>query len=84
MKVPTDLRAFIESLNAQKVKYVIVSGYAVGFHGHPRFTGDIDILIEHSAQNADRIVESLNLFSFRKRCSFKTKRPPAGIRILPI
>jgi predicted nucleotidyltransferase len=64
MKVPTDLRAFVELLNARGVKYVIVGGYAVGFHGHVRFTGDIDIFIDPSPENADRVVASLDLFGF--------------------
>ncbi len=58
------LAPFVELLNARAVKYVIVGGYAVAFHGHPRFTGDIDIFVESSAENANRLVESLNLFGF--------------------
>ena len=42
MKLQADLREFIELLNSANVKYVIVGGYAVAFHGHPRLTADID------------------------------------------
>ncbi len=59
MKLPTDLRAFIESLNAAGVKYLIVGGYAVGFHGWPRFTGDIDFFVDPCEENARRIIEAL-------------------------
>ncbi len=64
MKLPTDLNAFIESLNAAGVKYLIVGGYAVGFHGWPRFTGDIDFFVEPSEENARRIIEALRRFGF--------------------
>lgn len=65
MKLPNDLRAFVESLNAAKAKYVIVGGYAVAFHGHPRFTGDIDIFVEATAENAERIVSAIDFFGFK-------------------
>ena len=42
MKLTKDLREFVELLNAAAVKYLLVGGHAVAFHGHPRFTGDID------------------------------------------
>jgi hypothetical protein len=38
-----DFREFIESLNSNKVKYLILGGYAIAFHGHPRYTKDLDI-----------------------------------------
>lgn len=64
MKLPSDLLAFIGSLNAAKVKYVIVGGYAVAYHGHPRFTGDIDFFIEPSEENAARVIQAMDLFGF--------------------
>ena len=51
MDLPKDLNEFIRSLNSNGVEYVIVGGYAQAFHGRPRFTGDIDILIRPSAEN---------------------------------
>ena len=38
-----DFKEFIELLNAHNVQYLIVGGYALAFHGHPRYTKDIDI-----------------------------------------
>ena len=64
MKLPKDLREFVALLNAGHVKYVIVGGYAVAFHGRPRFTGDIDLFIESSVDNGERIVGALNTFGF--------------------
>ena len=64
MNLPPDLRAFVESLNSAGAKYVIVGGYAVAFHGHPRFTGDIDFFVESSPENAQKIVHAIDLFGF--------------------
>ena len=64
MKLPKDLREFVALLNAARVKYVIVGGYAVAFHGRPRFTGDIDIFIERSVDNGKKVVSVLNSFGF--------------------
>ena len=59
MKFPAGLRAFIESVNSTNVKYVVAGGCAAAFHSHPRFTGDLDILVEASMEDAGRIVEAL-------------------------
>lgn len=64
MKLPPDLHAFIASLNAAGVKYVIVGGYAVAFHGHPRFTGDIDFFVEATPENAVKVTQALAHFGF--------------------
>ena len=60
-----DLREFIELLNSHDVKYVVVGGYAVAYHGHPRNTGDIDIFVEISHENASRIESVIGAFGFR-------------------
>ncbi len=52
MDLPKDLREFNESLNSNKVEYVIVGGYAQAYHGRPRFTGDIDVVIRFLRENA--------------------------------
>lgn len=64
MQVLRDFRELLELLNEQKVKYVIVGGYAVAFHGAPRYTGDIDILVKPDRQNAARIIKALTDFGF--------------------
>lgn len=58
------MREFVELLNAKGVKYVVVGGYAVAYHGHPRFTGDIDFYVEPVADNAERILAALSAFGF--------------------
>ncbi len=59
-----DFREFIQSLNDNKVRYLIIGGYAVAFHGHPRYTKDIDIWLELTAENATRTVKALEQFGF--------------------
>lgn len=64
MPLQKDLREFIELLNSRRVEYLIVGALALAFHGVPRSTGDIDILVETSSQNAERLEEVLRAFSF--------------------
>lgn len=63
-KLNQDFLEFIQLLEKHHVKYIVVGGYAVGFHGFPRYTGDIDFFIEISEQNADRVFEVFNEFGF--------------------
>jgi hypothetical protein len=51
-------------LNKNKVKYSIIGAFAVGFYGKPRYTKDMDILVEPSPKNAKRIVNALKEFGF--------------------
>ena len=64
MKLSKDLREFIELLNSRKVDYIVVGGHAVAFHGHPRFTGDIDFLLRPSRKNAERLIGAVKEFGF--------------------
>jgi hypothetical protein len=59
-----DFKEFIESLNANKVRYLIVGGYAVAFHGHPRYTKDLDVWVDRTPQNAARVMRALAQFGF--------------------
>jgi hypothetical protein len=63
-KLQADLREFIELLNSHNVDYLVVGGHAVAFHGHPRFTGDIDFLIRATPANARRVLRVLQEFGF--------------------
>lgn len=64
MKLQQDLREFVALLNSHSVEFLVVGGHAVAFHGHPRFTGDIDFLIRASDQNATRLLNALRAFGF--------------------
>jgi len=61
---PPDFKEFVELLEKNKVAYLIVGGYAVGYHGYPRFTGDLDIWLKVSEDNAEKIVATVNQFGF--------------------
>ena len=64
MEVQQDFKKLLALLNKHAVEYIIVGGYALAFHGAPRFTGDIDIFVRPQPQNAARILEALNEFGF--------------------
>jgi hypothetical protein len=64
IKLQKDLREFIELLNSHEVRYLIVGGHAVAFHGYPRMTGDIDFFLEVSEENARKLVAVLAQFGF--------------------
>ncbi len=42
-ELPLDFKEFLKLLNAKGVEYLLIGGYAVGYHGYPRATNDIDI-----------------------------------------
>lgn len=62
MELNQDFKEFIELLNVNEVEYLVVGGYAVGFHGHPRYTGDIDFWVAISRENAEKIIVVLRDF----------------------
>jgi hypothetical protein len=51
-------------LNEKQVEYLVVGGYAVAFHGYPRYTGDIDIWVAISKENAEKVMQVLKDFGF--------------------
>jgi len=59
-----DFKEFVELLNENNVKYLVVGGYAVALHGHPRYTKDLDVWIELSPDNASRVLKTLETFGF--------------------
>jgi hypothetical protein len=62
MPLPEDWRAFIESLNSNGVEYVVVGAVALAHHGIPRYTGDLDVLVHNSPENASRLESALTEF----------------------
>lgn len=64
MEISVDFKELLELLNEPNVDYVIVDGYALAYHGAPRFTGDLDILVNPSAENARKVVRVLDDFGF--------------------
>ena len=59
-----DFLDFITLLDQRSVEYLIVGGYAVGFHGFPRYTGDIDFFVSINEENAEKLVRVLDDFGF--------------------
>ncbi|MEA3493537.1 MAG: hypothetical protein U9R38_04025 [Candidatus Margulisiibacteriota bacterium] len=64
MRKEKDFEEFLGLLNKHKVKYCIVGAYAVGLHAEPRYTKDLDILIEPTKENGRKIVKALKDFGF--------------------
>jgi hypothetical protein len=64
MDLAPDFDEFIGSLIAHGVEFVIVGAYALAFHGAPRFTGDIDVLVRPTAGNAVRLLAAIESFGF--------------------
>jgi len=62
--LPPDFKDFLRLLNEHQVKYLLVGGYAVGYHGYPRATNDMDIWITIRPDNATRMVSVLRAFGF--------------------
>ena len=59
-----DFKEFIQSLNDNGVRYLVVEGYAVALHGYPRYTKDMDVWVEMTSENAFKVVKALDQFGF--------------------
>jgi hypothetical protein len=64
MDLAPDFDEFIASLTAHGVEFVIVGAYALAFHGAPRFTGDLDVFVRPTIDNATRLLAALRAFGF--------------------
>jgi predicted nucleotidyltransferase len=56
MTLAQDFEDFIKLLHKNEVDYLVVGGYALAFHGKPRHTGDLDIWINNSEANAEKLL----------------------------
>lgn len=63
IRLPPDFKEFLKLLNSNGVEYLLIGGYAVGYYGYPP-TGDMDIWIARSPDNAQRTVDALHEFGF--------------------
>lgn len=64
IELPRDFSEFLRLLNDREVRYLVIGGYAVGYHGYPRATNDLDVWIAIAPDNAARVVEALEDFGF--------------------
>ena len=66
MPIQRDFEELLRLLEQNSVRYMIIGGYAVAFHGYPRFTKDIDIFFLNTADNVEKLQTSLVKFGFPK------------------
>lgn len=64
LELPKDFKEFLNLLHDNRVEYLLIGAYAVGYHGYPRATQDLDIWIASTPENATRIVSTLKEFGF--------------------
>jgi len=64
MVLPPDFKEFLKLLNDKNIQYLLIGGYAVGYHGYPRATNDMDIWIAINPQTAKKMVMVLKEFGF--------------------
>ena len=64
IQLPKDFSDFLKLLNSKQVEYLIIGGWAVGYYGYPRATGDLDIWISNSESNAMKLVQVFKEFGF--------------------
>jgi len=64
MEAQHDFKELLALFNAHNVEYIVVGAYALAFHGAPRNTGDIDLLVRADEANARRIMAALTAFGF--------------------
>ncbi len=63
--LPDDFKEFLKLLNEAEVEYLLIGGYAVGYHGYPRATADMDILVAISSVNASKLVHVFGKFGMK-------------------
>lgn len=66
MTLPDDFREFLLCLNARDVRFLVVGGHAVSFHGYPRFTHDVDVVVLPDEPNANALLVALSDFGFKE------------------
>ena len=71
MKLTKDLREFIALLNDHDVEYVLIGGWAFGYHAVPRYTGDFDFFLRCDRDNARRIMKVLQEFGMGEMPGFE-------------
>ena len=62
IQLPPDFKEFLKLLNSYRVEYLLIGGYAVGYHGYPRATGDMDLWVAVRQNNAEKLVVVLREF----------------------
>ncbi len=92
-RLPQDFKEFLRLLNSHSVEYMVIGGYAVGYYGYPRATGDLDIWIGVHPKNAENLIRALRDFGFdfpdtdknvflQDNKVFRMGKPPIRIELL--
>ena len=63
-QIPPDFKEFLQLLNAKEVEYLLIGGYAIGYHGYPRATVDMDVWVAINPVNAEKVAAALVEFGF--------------------
>ena len=64
INLPKDFKKFLKSFNTHHVEYMVVGAYALAYYGVPRYTGDIDVFVRRTEENAKRVIDALRDFGF--------------------
>jgi hypothetical protein len=67
MEIFPDFKEFFELLIEEKVEYLLIGGYAVAYHGYPRYTADMDIWINPTRENLESLIRALRRFGFKSQ-----------------
>ncbi len=70
MKFRPIFREFLQCLVARRVRFIVVGAHALGALARPRYTGDLDVLVEPTAANARRVIAALRDFGFEPPASY--------------
>ena len=81
MRLPKDFREFLMLLEQNGVEYLLIGGYAVGIHGYPRTTNDMDIYVPVNLDNTARVIETLQEFGFSEASIDLLDQPSSMIRL---
>jgi len=95
LKLAPDFKEFLKLINSKNVEYLLIGGYAVGYHGYPRATNDLDIWIAIHPDNAKKMLDTLIEFGFdgpelsvevflKERNIIRIGNPPIRIEILTL
>ena len=90
--MPKDLRDLLSAFNHQRVRFLVVGGYAFGVHAEPRATKDLDIFIRSDEENSAAVFRALTQYGapldglsprdFMDGSTFQVGQPPARVDIL--
>ena len=64
IQLPKDFSEFLKLLNSKQIEYLLIGGWAVGYYGYPRATGDMDIWVSREKENAEKLTAAFKEFGF--------------------